>query len=170
MFHWTTEKGIVIVSSANKKIFGNSLRRYTNIFSHISWYSRCMNDALIVVWSESYSTNTFCFFNTCSLQRIGKILNEDFNLLQTIEWLAVQNWGSSHKDEQNISSLNEPSLFLRSAIKISVEVDLRVKAELSDFWIRVASLKESISISMYSLLSGFLPVVTNFGVIGYNSC
>ena len=101
MFHWTIEKGILIVSSANKMMFENSLRRYTNIFSHISWYSRCMNDALIVVWSESYSTNTFCFFNTCSLQRIGKILNEGFNLLQTIEWLAVQNWGSSHKDEQD---------------------------------------------------------------------
>ena len=122
MFHWTIEKGIVIFSSANKKIFGNSLRRYTNIFSHISWYSRCMNDALIVVWSESYSTNTFCFFNTCSLQRIGKILNEGFNLLQTIEWLAVQNWGSSHKDEQDILSLNEPSLFLRSAMKISEDI------------------------------------------------
>ena len=50
-----------------------------------------------------------------------------FNTL--VGWSATEDWGSSHKDEQNIS-LNEPTLFSMSAMKISMEVDLRVKAEL----------------------------------------
>ena len=58
-----------------------------------------------------------------------------------IERSVIQNWGSSHIDKQDISSLNEPSLYWTSAMKISMEVDLRVKAELSDFKIKGGVIK-----------------------------
>ena len=48
------EEDIVIASCLNKLIFGNSLRWYTKNFPHISWYCRCMNNSLIVVWSEPW--------------------------------------------------------------------------------------------------------------------
>ena len=53
------EEDIVIAISVNKQIFENSLHQYTNIFSHISWYSRCMDDALIFGWSERHLVDTF---------------------------------------------------------------------------------------------------------------
>ena len=150
------EEDIVIASSANKAIYGNSLLRCTKILSHVSWYSRWINNALIVVWSYSHSAYTFYSSKPVTCKGLVKCqMRVLISFKPFIERSVIQNWGSSHIDKQDISSLNEPSLYWTSAMKISMEVDLRVKAELSDSRLRVASLKELISISMYSLFSSF---------------
>ena len=71
------------------------------------------------------------FFKICCLQGSVKcLMRVSISFKTLVGWSATEDWGSSHKDEQNISSLNEPTLFLMSAMKISMEVDLRIKAEL----------------------------------------
>ena len=100
---------------------------------------------LWLLFEVSAIQHILSFFKTCSLQSIDKVLNEAFNECFFLKRVLIsfkllvgdsQNWESSHIDEQNISSLNEQSLFSMSAMKISMKVDLRFKAALNDSWSR----------------------------------
>ena len=135
-------ENIVIASSPYKEAFGNSLRQYTKVCFHISCYSWCIADALIVVWSERLSVYIFRSSKPAACKGSVKCWTRVLiSFKPLVEWSAIQNRGSSHIDEQNMSSLNEPSLFSTSVMKISMEVDLRDKVEVSDSWLRVASLE-----------------------------